>query len=154
MAVSFTSASGILAAIFLSLMRLVLNYILYLNLYLYPVYSLWIKDLVVLLCASKCALHKVWQTPTLYNHTQSMLLKCTLLKAVFEVLCTYCAIWKCLSTINITPDLLFLNIQNLFTNERISVYLDNHSRMSLDTKYYVVKQIRHLSKGVVIVASA
>ena len=55
---------------------------------------------------------------------------------------------------NIMPDLLFLNIQNMFTNERISVYLDKHSRMSLDTKYYFVKQISHLSKGVDRVASA
>jgi len=55
---------------------------------------------------------------------------------------------------NIMLDLPFLNIHNLFTNERISVYLDKHSRMSLDTTYYFVKQISHLSKGVVIVASA
>jgi len=55
---------------------------------------------------------------------------------------------------NITPDLPFLNIQNLFTNERISVDLDKHSRMSLDTKDNFVKQISLLSKGVVIVASA
>jgi len=55
--------------------------------------------------------------------------------------------------INITPDLPFLNIHNLFTNERISVYLDKHSRMSLDTKDYFVKQIILLSKGVLIVAS-
>jgi len=55
---------------------------------------------------------------------------------------------------NITPDLPFLNIHNPFTNERIGVYLDKHSRMSLDTKDYFVKQISHLSKGVVIVASA
>jgi len=55
---------------------------------------------------------------------------------------------------NITLDLPFPNIYNLFTNERISVYLDKHSRMSLDTKDYIVKQISHLSKGVVIVASA
>jgi len=53
---------------------------------------------------------------------------------------------------NITPDLPFINIHNLFTNERISVYLDKHSRMSLDTKDNFAKQIRHLSKGVVIVA--
>ena len=51
-------------------------------------------------------------------------------------------------------DLPFLNIRNPFTNERISIYLDKHSRMSLDTKDYFVKQISHLSKGVVIVASA
>jgi len=55
---------------------------------------------------------------------------------------------------NITPDLPFLNIQNSFTNERISVYFDKHRPMSLDTKDYFVKQIVHLSKGVVIVASA
>ena len=53
---------------------------------------------------------------------------------------------------NITPDLPYLKIHNLFTNERISVYLDKHSRMFLDTKDYFVKQISHLSKGVVIVA--
>ena len=55
---------------------------------------------------------------------------------------------------DITPDLPFLNIHNPFTNERISVYLDKHNRMSLNTKKYFVKQIGHLSKGVVIVASA
>ena len=38
---------------------------------------------------------------------------------------------------NITPDLPFLNIHNPFTNERISVYLDKHSRMCLDTKEYM-----------------
>jgi len=54
---------------------------------------------------------------------------------------------------NITPDLPILNIHNPFTNERISVYLDKHSRMSLNTNDYF-KQIGHLSKGVVIVASA
>jgi len=53
---------------------------------------------------------------------------------------------------DITPDLLYLNIHNPFTNERISVYLDIHSRMFLGTKD--VKQISHLSKGVVIVASS
>ena len=41
--------------------------------------------------------------------------------------------------INITPDLPFLHIHNPFTNERISVYLDKHSRMSLDTTDYIVK---------------
>jgi len=54
---------------------------------------------------------------------------------------------------NITPDLPFLNSYNLFTNERISVYLDKQSRTSLDTKDYFVinvKQISHLSKGVVM----
>jgi len=55
---------------------------------------------------------------------------------------------------DITPDLPFLHIHNPFTNERISVYLDKHSRMSLGTKVFFVKQISHLSKGVVIVASA
>jgi len=54
---------------------------------------------------------------------------------------------------NITPDLPYLNI-HVFTNERISVYLDKHSRMSLDTKNYFVKQISHFSKGVFIVDSA
>jgi len=52
---------------------------------------------------------------------------------------------------NITPDLPFLNIHNPFTNESISVYLDKHSCMSLDTKNFFVKQVSHLSKGVVIV---
>jgi len=55
---------------------------------------------------------------------------------------------------NITPDLPFQSIHNLFTNERISVYLDKHSHMSLDTKDNFVLQISHLSKGMVIVASA
>jgi len=54
---------------------------------------------------------------------------------------------------DITLDLPFLNIHNPQTNERISVYLDKHNRMSLNTKNYFVKQISHLSKGVVIVAS-
>ena len=54
----------------------------------------------------------------------------------------------------ITLDLPYLNIQDSFTNERISVHLDKHSHMSLDTKDYFVKQIIHLSKGVVIVALA
>jgi len=49
-------------------------------------------------------------------------------------------------------DISFLNIHNPFTNERISIYLDKHNRMSLDTKNYFVKQISYLSKGVVIVA--
>jgi len=51
---------------------------------------------------------------------------------------------------DITPGLPFLNSHNLFTNERISVYLDKHNRMSLNTTDYFVKQISHLSKGVVI----
>jgi len=56
---------------------------------------------------------------------------------------------------DITPDLPFLNIHNPFTNERInSVYLDKHNRMFLNTKDFFVKQIRHLSKGVVIEVSA
>ena len=55
---------------------------------------------------------------------------------------------------NITPDLPFLNIHIPFTNERLSVYLDKHSRMSLDTKDDFAKETSHLSKGVVIVASA
>jgi len=52
---------------------------------------------------------------------------------------------------NITPDLPFLNNYSPFTNERISVY--KQSRTSLDTKDYFVinvKQISHLSKGVVM----
>ena len=55
---------------------------------------------------------------------------------------------------DITPDLLLLNIHNLFINERISVYLDKHNSMFLNTKDDFVKQISFLSKGVVIVASA
>jgi len=55
--------------------------------------------------------------------------------------------------VDITLDLPFLNIHNPFTIDRISVYLDKHSRMSLDTKDYFVKQISHLSKGVVIRSS-
>jgi len=50
----------------------------------------------------------------------------------------------------ITTDPPCLNIQNPFTNGRISVYLDKHSRMSLDTQEYIVKQINHLSKSLVI----
>jgi len=54
---------------------------------------------------------------------------------------------------DITPDLPFLIIySNPFTNQRIIVYLDIHNRMSLNTKGYFVKQLSHLSKGVVIVA--
>jgi len=56
--------------------------------------------------------------------------------------------------INITPDLPFLNIHNPFTNERISVYLNKHSRTSLGTKDNFVKQISYLSKGAAIAASA
>ena len=55
---------------------------------------------------------------------------------------------------DITPDLPFLNIHNPFANERINVYLNKHNRMSLNTKEYFVKQISHLSKGLVIVAPA
>jgi len=55
---------------------------------------------------------------------------------------------------DITPDLPFPNIHNPFTNERISVYLDKHNRMSLNKKDYFVEQTSHLSKGVVTVASA
>jgi len=51
---------------------------------------------------------------------------------------------------DITPDLPFLNIHNLFTNERISVYLNKHSRMPFGTNDYCVKHIIHLSKDVVI----
>ena len=40
---------------------------------------------------------------------------------------------------------------NPFTNERISMYLDKHGRMSLDTKDNLISQ---LSKGMFIVASA
>ena len=59
-----------------------------------------------------------------------------------------------INMMDITPDLPLLNIHNLFTNESISVYLDKHNRMSLDTKEYFVKLISHLSKGLVILASA
>ena len=45
-----------------------------------------------------------------------------------------------MKTMNITPDLSFLNIHNPFTNERISVYLNKHSRMSLHPKVYFVKK--------------
>jgi len=34
---------------------------------------------------------------------------------------------------DITPDLPHLNTLNLFTNEMVSVYLDKHSRMSINT---------------------
>jgi len=54
---------------------------------------------------------------------------------------------------DITPDLQFLNIHNSSTNERIGVYLDKYIRISVNTNDYFVKHIRHLSKGVVIVAS-
>jgi len=52
-----------------------------------------------------------------------------------------------------TLDLPFLNIHNPFTNEIISVYLDKHNRMFLNTKDNFVKQTSH-SKGAVIVSSA
>ena len=55
---------------------------------------------------------------------------------------------------NITLDLQFLNIHNPFTNKRIGVYLDKHNRMNTKKHWYLVKQISHLSKGVVIVAYA
>ena len=55
---------------------------------------------------------------------------------------------------DITPDLQLLNIHNLFTNKRISVYFDKRNRMFLNTKDYFVKQNSHVSKSVVIVASA
>ena len=37
--------------------------------------------------------------------------------------------------------------------ENISVYMDKHHHVSLNTKDYFVKQISHLSKSVIIVAS-
>ena len=55
---------------------------------------------------------------------------------------------------SITPDLPLLDIHNLFTNARISINVNKHSLMSLATKDYFVKQISHLSKGVVIVVTA
>jgi len=55
---------------------------------------------------------------------------------------------------DITPDLSFLNIHNPLNNEMISVHLDKHSCMFLKTKDYFVKQISHLPKVVVKVASA
>jgi len=58
-----------------------------------------------------------------------------------------------LMTMDITPDLPFLNIHNPVTNERIR-YTWTNNRMSLNTKDYFVKQISHVSKCVVIVASA
>jgi len=53
-------------------------------------------------------------------------------------------------------DLPFLNIYNSFTipSKRLAyIYLDKNSRLSLDSKDYFVKQIIHLSKGVVIEAT-
>lgn len=50
---------------------------------------------------------------------------------------------------NITLDLSFLKNYKPFTNKMISLYLDKHSRMSMDAKEYFIKQISHLSKGVV-----
>jgi len=41
---------------------------------------------------------------------------------------------------NITRDLPFLNIYNPITNKMISVYLDKHSRMSLDTKDFLLNK--------------
>ena len=55
---------------------------------------------------------------------------------------------------NITPDVPFLNIHNPCANDRISIFFDKHSCMCLDTKDFFVKQNSHLSKGVVMVASA
>jgi len=55
---------------------------------------------------------------------------------------------------NITPDLPFLNIHNLCTNEKITVFLDKHNSMLVHTKDYFVKQTSHLSEGMVIVALA
>jgi len=55
---------------------------------------------------------------------------------------------------NNMSNLLFLNIHNPLIDERISVYLDKHCPIYLDTKDYFVKQISHLSKVVVKVASA
>ena len=55
---------------------------------------------------------------------------------------------------NIIPDLPFQNVHNPFTNGKISVPLDKHSRMSFDIKDYFDKQCSHLSKGVLIVALA
>ena len=46
-------------------------------------------------------------------------------------------------------DLPFLNIHNPLIDESISVYLDKHSPIYLDTKDYFVKQISHFSKVVV-----
>ena len=48
---------------------------------------------------------------------------------------------------DITLDLPFLNIHNLFTNERISVYLDEHNRMFFNTKDYNVIQKTPLVDG-------
>jgi len=42
---------------------------------------------------------------------------------------------------NTTQDLPFLNIYIQFTNEKISVYLEKYSRMSLDTKDYFLKTV-------------
>ena len=53
---------------------------------------------------------------------------------------------------DITPGLPFLNIHNPFTNEKITVYLDKHNGMFVHTKDFFVKQISHLSEGMVIVA--
>jgi len=53
---------------------------------------------------------------------------------------------------DIMPDLLFQNMHKPFTNESFSLYFNKHNSMSLNTRDYFVKQISHLSKGVVIVA--
>ena len=48
-----------------------------------------------------------------------------------------------------TPDLPFLNIQNPFTmNESLSVHLDKHNHIALDTQDYFVKQVSPLTKEV------
>jgi len=60
----------------------------------------------------------------------------------------------CVWWMDITPDIPFLNIQNPFTNERISIYLDKHNCMFWNTKDYFVKQKSHMSKDMVVVASA
>ena len=44
------------------------------------------------------------------------------------------------SVIGIKPDLPFLYSHTAFTNERISVYLDKHNHMSLDTKITVLNK--------------
>jgi len=51
-------------------------------------------------------------------------------------------------------DLLLLNMHKPITNERSSVYSDRHNRMSLNTKDYFIKQIKHFSKAVVFLAYA
>ena len=49
---------------------------------------------------------------------------------------------------NLTPGLPFLNIHNPFTNENISVYLDKHNRVFMNTNdYFVKQQATSLSRG-------